>query len=733
MASISTPTQLATFSQPHASSSKTPHVTLSPVVGDSKCAVAAVRGDGIWTYDLNTLRPTTSFTVPPSTVFSSSPISYWSKRTEKVPRDTSEQNVVEDDMDVDVDEDESNEQYEKEDIVELKERITLVGVGKEIWKWVGEEGDKEVIEIAKSIQSIHYLPSSRYPILVITTNPTDLYLLNNKFTPKHLTLSLSSTDILTSKVLIAKDNSARLVLVDTTGQISVFQLTLEDNPRVNRVTEGKIGGQAKLGYVDISEDGVISALDESNKLYTLEISSLSSPTSPLTLVHPSSTSVLLSLPTSGKPLILLPTPHPTPSLLLAIPLSTLPAVLSSTSISSFTSTGTIEHLSILSQKNGILTVGLVLSHLNSDGQSGRSVIYTTEVVVPPKGIGMGSLLGTKDKIQMYLSTSSAAITNKSDGQGEEEKVIKKVSESIEKNQLGQAENTLKEFLSKGDSTSVSESFVRKIINVVFSEAINDEGKSKGTYSSGAVRLLLERGLVNDSMWKGSLVGEGLLPCGDWDNIIMCLKSFRTISSLTLVKLISSSLHPSTNDKNVPTLSKLLYLILSSPPAPTFRLDLRQNLSVEDATLVLEQLLKWAQWHVNARGEVLKGWDTDADTASETQLLSEVEGTPSLNSVIAYSSLLLDSHLPLFLSYEPSHHLLEGLNEALEPLLEVQHEYKKLRGPIEAVLILAKREEMHEKEKQFKFKTRKEGGQGQGQGKRLMDEKIGKWKVEDLAF
>ncbi|WVQ69919.1 uncharacterized protein L199_008142 [Kwoniella botswanensis] len=730
MASISTPTQLATFSQPHASSSKTPHVTLSPVVGDSKCAVAAVRGDGIWTYDLNTLRPTTSFTVSPSTVFSSSPISYWSTRTEKVPRDTSEQNVVEDDMDADVDEDEdeSDEQYEKEDTVEVKERITLVGVGKEIWKWVGEEGDKEVIEIAKSIQSIHYLPSSRYPILVITTNPTDLYLLNNKFTPNHLTLSLSSTDILTSKVLIAKDNSARLALVDTTGKISVFQLTLEDSPRVNRVTEGKIGGEAKLGYVDISEDGVISALDESNKLYTLEISSLSSPTSPLTLVHPSSTSVLLSLPTTGKPLILLPTPHPTPSLLLAIPLSTLPAVLSSTSISSFTSTGTIEHLSILSRKNGILTVGLVLSHLNSDGQSGRSVIYTTEVVVPPKGIGMGSLLGTKEKTQLYLSTS-AAITHKSDGQGEEEKVIKKVSESINKNQPSQAENALKGFLSKGDSTSISESFVRKIVNVVFSEAINDEGKYKGTYSPGIIRLLLERGLVNDSMWKASLVGEGLLPCGDWDNIIMCFKNFRTIYSLTLVKLISSSLHPSTNDKNAPALSKLLYLILSSPPAPTFRLDLRQNLSVEDATMVLEQLLKWAQWHVNTRGEVLRGWD--ADTAWETQLLSEVEGTPSLNSVIAYSSLLLDSHLPLFLSYEPSHHLLEGLNEALEPLLEVQNEYKTLRGPIEAVLILAKREEMNEKEKQSKSKTKKEGGQGQG--KRLMDEKIGKWKVEDLVF
>lgn len=56
MASITTPTSLASFSSPHASSSKTPHVALSPVLGRSKeWAVAAVQGDGIWTYDVSAL------------------------------------------------------------------------------------------------------------------------------------------------------------------------------------------------------------------------------------------------------------------------------------------------------------------------------------------------------------------------------------------------------------------------------------------------------------------------------------------------------------------------------------------------------------------------------------------------------------------------------------------------------------------------------------------------------
>lgn len=56
MSSISTPTSLATFSNPHASGSKQarPHVALSPVFGQSNLAVAAVQGDGVWTYDVST-------------------------------------------------------------------------------------------------------------------------------------------------------------------------------------------------------------------------------------------------------------------------------------------------------------------------------------------------------------------------------------------------------------------------------------------------------------------------------------------------------------------------------------------------------------------------------------------------------------------------------------------------------------------------------------------------------
>ena len=52
--SISASSALATFSTSHPSTSKLPHVTVAPVHGGGgSLAVAAVQGNGIWTYDVS--------------------------------------------------------------------------------------------------------------------------------------------------------------------------------------------------------------------------------------------------------------------------------------------------------------------------------------------------------------------------------------------------------------------------------------------------------------------------------------------------------------------------------------------------------------------------------------------------------------------------------------------------------------------------------------------------------
>jgi hypothetical protein len=52
----SSPASLASFSTSAASSSKLPHVAVSAVDGsDGKLGVAAVQGDGVWTYNVSSL------------------------------------------------------------------------------------------------------------------------------------------------------------------------------------------------------------------------------------------------------------------------------------------------------------------------------------------------------------------------------------------------------------------------------------------------------------------------------------------------------------------------------------------------------------------------------------------------------------------------------------------------------------------------------------------------------
>jgi hypothetical protein len=132
-------------------------------------------------------------------------------------------------------------------------------------------------------------------------------------------------------------------------------------------------------------------------------------------------------------------------------------------------------------------------------------------------------------------------------------------------------------------------------------------------------------------------------------------------------------------------------------------------------------------------------------------------------VLSHSSLLLDAHTPLFVSYPPSHSLLARLQQAIEPLLTLQADYRALRAPLDAALILAKREEQRQKERERKREiqagangstvTQKDigvqwingvrvstGRQGlvgkSGLGGRSMgmgEEKVGKWKVEDIVF
>ncbi|GFZ45721.1 hypothetical protein JCM24511_03450 [Saitozyma sp. JCM 24511] len=815
MTSISTPTSLATFQTAHASSSKLQHVSLSEVeLSGSKLAVAAVQGDGVWTYDLQTLRPTTSFTVPPSTSFSSRPLSFVptvsvsgsgagpkgqsSKgQTSQTNTKTNEKSKANED-DMEVDEPDSADQNPSREPL----RVTAVGVvpqGKDlpaVWIWEGEEGaEKRVIKLDHSspVHSLHHLSSPSFPILCVSST-SEVSLLDSSFAP-HRKADGDSTPLLATRVVDSSPESSLLVVVDARAQVVVQRIQHHgETVSAKEMSTGvlvSLQSSRSLVAAEISETGIITAIDTLGLVISRDIKDLRSPSGRLprylsTPPHP----CLLPLPSKGQPLVLLPSSAPA-AILLTTPSPEVASILSESPLSSLSPSGSISQLAILARPTpNSFIIGFVVLHSHSDGESGRSIIYTCEVTVPAKGVGLNALLGTQARTAKYFSTArevepaklqraAGAGAGASDREARCEAIVNEIeaalstsaspegSEANAHERASKAEAIWSEWIGteseqwEGEGKMpVPEASVRRLVNVIFSAALPshaDEGVSQsetttdapvvlrsGPYAAGIMRDLLARRALSDGLWNGGVVAAGLLPCCDWGNITRALRVIPTVSSATLLVVLRTALHPPSHPglPGPPPFSHIYRDVLSLPTPPsTFRLELRRSLTTDEATSLLACLVDWAEMHVEARSFGLSKWDSSKKDSSTTP-------SPSLESVIAHSSLLLDAHLPNFLSHPPSYTLIERLQAALDPLVAVQNEFRQLRAPVEAVLTLAKREERRREERREKKEAMrpvsvfdgKKGGKGEAkkgekekQVAHLPSEAVGKWRVEDIAF
>jgi hypothetical protein len=108
-----------------------------------------------------------------------------------------------------------------------------------------------------------------------------------------------------------------------------------------------------------------------------------------------------------------------------------------------------------------------------------------------------------------------------------------------------------------------------------------------------------------------------------DNIFIALPALRTIPSSAIVAIIKASLQTS----GTPSIDRTLEAIVSLPtPAPTYRVELKRGLGVEEATSVLEVLTQWAEAWVLSNAKGLK-WDID-----QSQLNEEETSIPPLEAV-----------------------------------------------------------------------------------------------------
>jgi len=227
---------------------------------------------------------------------------------------------------------------------------------------------------------------------------------------------------------------------------------------------------------------------------------------------------------------------------------TLPAILAVGAISPSTTTGFVSHLSILARPSpNTFLIGLVLIYTSDVGESGRSVIYTCEIALPSKGVGMNMLIGRQTATSTYLSLPESRPKSSSEPDVQAQSCMKLIPRLVKTLEgVDSADGTSNmwsgwlrnhEHRLRSDGLVIREllpeATVRKLLSVVFGAALRveeqaEEGAPKrmrkaGPYAARIVKDLLERNRVTDAMWPGGVVANALLPCEDWVSHLFRLK------------------------------------------------------------------------------------------------------------------------------------------------------------------------------------------------------------------
>jgi hypothetical protein len=307
-------------------------------------------------------------------------------------------------------------------------------------------------------------------------------------------------------------------------------------------------GQETLVLGSISTEGYIVAVDNSQKLHSRSIKP--SPANDAvallpTALHPI-TAAPLVLPSSGSPAVLLATSHPNPSIILATTTPSLTAVLSVTPIGTVVSpSASISSLSLLSHApSGHFVVAATLTYTADEAAgtagTGRSVVYTVEVNLPERGIGLNLLLGTQALTSTYFQTSSSA---KASDQSTEEllQVIQQTlsaSDGASAERASEVEKLYKAWFKdqekrhnainpkKRQSSAFPPETVKRLLKQIFDLALesstNAQGveskKPTGRYARGIVKDLITRKMVHDGMYEGGVITSALLPLADWVSV-----------------------------------------------------------------------------------------------------------------------------------------------------------------------------------------------------------------------
>lgn len=735
MTDIGTPTALAAFPSASSSSSSS-HIKLGRVYGsDETQAVAAVQGGAVWIYDVTSHQAITSFTVPPSTVFQTTPISY-----HPAVSSTGEASSV-------VRKGKQRQRYTAVGVGK-GENISHADEGKVVWIWKGEEVfEQSILKLDHRVDLLLRIPETHSMLAASSTgltvissqlkttsipivSPKSSHLLRVFFLPR-----LPQTEIFVYALLF-DDGSVTFTGVKGADDETC---TGEDARRATKTLPAKTlaeGEQVVNAFMD-DKTLVVHLLTSKGRMIPNAISLKAD-----SMIRPGKTFIfnesvsstsptIASLPDTTGPVFAFATS--TPSIVVLQP--TYPAVLAHREIS----TKKLSVKELVPLTNNL--VAIISTTANESGAE-RWMIHTVDMTVPVDGVGIAQLLDSATLTTRYLDNTSAAAPKIQDATGSHKALQSTTSRDQAflaslRSQLFSASNGDSEPAFKVWRTwhdTEEHPFTRKradpkrmrsrgvlagdIVKAVMEGALpasrtdrkekpkegEEAGSSadsepkwittgaKGPYLANVITVLLENGWANDGMWgQSGLVQDGLLVVGDWDNIVLGLDKLPTVPSKSLVALlshvaqyhISSTSVGATGLTTPPGLEDFLKLYLAIPVSPAMHKQaLKRGLNqVEVVQTVLRLMVDWLEEvgkDVKSKGVV--GWEADEVKSQSSRY--------SIEGLVLHTQLLLDAHLPLLISHPPAHSLIARLKTALEPLLTLQTELAAARGLVEGFVRLA---------------------------------------------
>lgn len=377
------------------------------------------------------------------------------------------------------------------------------GEGRALWVWRGDDGDKRSVQLESKVHSIH---GQKWPLLVVSADG-GLSLLDDDLALHSLAKGMGKAG-----TLAAGFSESRATLVDERGRVFVYKVDTEAR-RADLSIEAALTKDHQLLAASVQDD-IISAIDNVHRMHSRRVSDLETLSEGVALSHPTTPAAVVSLPSKGRPLALLAVSYPQTGVALAVPSEDTPSVLANVPIG--TSEGAqVTHLALISDSPR-LVLGAVLKQ---PGANGRSAIYTADITVPQAGVGLSHLLGSAGQTSdVFTSADAPSVPHAI------EHMLENVDKALKVGDVDRAERAFSSFLDDEDKRTsgrravLTEPVVRRLLDIVFSHALQD-GKKTGPYASKIVNTLVDRRAVHDNMYAGGIVVGALVPCTDWVSII----------------------------------------------------------------------------------------------------------------------------------------------------------------------------------------------------------------------